>query len=227
MSDHLRDSIARTILGIVAAVFVFSLLICVPLRWINPPTSAFMLRHSLTSDIALQHKWVDLPQISPHLALALVAAEDQKFPQHPGFDIESIIKALKSNQAKLRGASTISQQLAKNLYLWPGRSLFRKALEAYFTLLIEWSWPKQRILEVYLNIVEFGPGVYGADAASRLYFYKPPSQLSRYQSALLAAVLPNPKKMSANQPSQYVQKRALEIQAEMKRLGGSDYISNL
>ena len=144
------------------------------LRWINPPFTAFMAQAQIDawakrdSSYVLRHRWVDLTRISPNLPLAVVASEDQKFPEHWGFDVEAIEKAYQLNQHshRVRGASTISQQVAKNLFLWSGRSYFRKGLEAYFTLLIEACWPKRRILEMYLNIAEFGNGIYGAEAAA-------------------------------------------------------------
>jgi monofunctional biosynthetic peptidoglycan transglycosylase len=137
------------------------------------------------------------------------------------------LEALQEDRRHRRGASTISQQLAKNLYLWPGRSVLRKALEAYFTVLIEFTWPKRRILEVYLNVVEFGPKVYGVDAASRLFFDKPPSRITSQEAALLAAVLPSPKRMSVLGPSEYVRKRASEIEAAVGALGGPEYLARL
>ena len=168
-----------------------------------------------------------MSEISLAVPIAVVAAEDQKFPHHHGFDFQSLSDALREDRRHRRGASTISQQLAKNLYLWPGRSLLRKALEAYFTVLIELTWPKRRILEVYLNVVEFGPKVYGIDAASRLFFGKPPNGITSREAALLAAVLPSPKRMSALRPSKYVRKRAAEIEAAVRDLGGPGYLARL
>jgi len=150
-----------------------------------------------------------------------VAAEDQKFLDHEGFDFESIEKAVELNKrrGRSRGASTISQQVAKNLFLWPGKNYLRKGLEAGYTILIEALWPKRRILEVYLNIAEFGDGTYGVEAASRRFFHKPSSRLTRYEGALLAAVLPNPKRMRADRPTRYVERRAWWIERQMMRLG--------
>lgn len=184
-----------------------------PLRWIEPPASSFMLQARLLEDRAIYHQWQPLSRISPHLQMAAIAAEDQKFPTHFGFDFDSIADALEEKRGRRRGASTISQQVAKNLYLWNGRSYVRKGIEAYLTLWIEILWTKERILEVYLNIAEFGPGVYGAQAASLRFFHKPASQITPREAALLAAVLPNPKRMSAARPSRYVQNRAAEILA--------------
>ncbi len=196
----------------------------VPFRWITPPTTAFILQHRIFKDTPVHRQWVPLDKISRSLPIAVVAAEDQKFPFHNGFDFEELSKALGENRKHRRGASTISQQLAKNLYLWPGRSLFRKALEAYLTVIIESTWPKYRILEVYLNMVEFGPGVYGADAASRLFFRKPPGGLTAREAAILAAVLPDPKRLSARHPSSYVLRRAGKIRASVRALGGNSYL---
>jgi monofunctional biosynthetic peptidoglycan transglycosylase len=208
-----------------------SLLLVLPWRWIPPPTTAFMLRERLGLGSAhaqrVTRRWVPLGEISPQLAIAVVAAEDQKFPEHNGFDFDAISRAAQEERRRTRGASTISQQLAKNLYLWPGRSLLRKGLEAYFTLLLEWLWPKQRILEVYLNVAEFGPGVFGAEAASRRYFDKSARQLTPHEAALLAAVLPNPKRMSAARPSAYVSSRADQIERSAQALGGTSYLRRL
>lgn len=157
--------------------------------------------------------------ISGALALCVVASEDQKFPEHGGFDYESIRRAAREARHKPRGASTLTQQVAKNLYLWPGRSLVRKGLEAYLTVFIEALWPKRRILEVYLNVAEFGPGIFGAEAASRRFFSKPARDLTFREAALLAAVLPNPKRMSVADPSEYVRGRAKEIEAAAHQLG--------
>jgi monofunctional glycosyltransferase len=177
----------------------------------------------------MRQHWVGLDQISPNLPLAVVASEDQKFPEHWGFDVEAIEKAYSLNQHshKIRGASTISQQVAKNLFLWSGRSYFRKGLEAYFTVLIEACWPKRRILEVYLNIAEFGHGIYGAEAAAQRFFHVPASRLSRSDAAVLAAVLPNPQRFSASAPSVYIQQRRAWILAQMQALGGPEMLDEI
>jgi len=204
-------------------------------RWINPPYSAFMAEAQIAawtsrdSSYVLRHSWVDLNRISPNLPLAVVASEDQKFPEHWGFDVESIEKAYALNQHshRVRGASTISQQVAKNLFLWSGRSYFRKGLEAYFTLLIEACWPKRRILEIYLNIAEFGYGTYGAEAAAQRFFHKSAARLSRSDAAVLAAVLPNPVRLSAAAPSRYVEQRRDWILRQMQALGGSEMLDEI
>jgi len=204
---------------------VLGLTMTVPWRWLAPPTTAFMLRERLKDRNPVQHHWVELAKMSRHLPIAVVAAEDQKFLYHHGFDLASVRIALLEKRLRVRGASTISQQLAKNLYLWPSRSFIRKALEAYFTVLIELFWPKRRILEVYLNVVEFGPGIYGVDAASRRFFGEPPSGISARNAALLAAVLPAPKRLSALHPSEYVRQRAAAIEATVRSLGGTRYLA--
>lgn len=198
-------------------------LIVLPWRWLEPPNSAFMMQ-SQADGTQFDQQWVPWESISTHLPLAVVAAEDQKFPEHRGFDTESIRSALEEGGSKGRGASTITQQVVKNLYLWPGRSWTRKGLEAYFTLFVEALWPKRRILEVYLNVAEFGPGVFGAEAAAQSFFGKPASMLSEREAALLAAVLPSPKRMSARKPSPYVEERAEWILRQMWQLGGPSYL---
>lgn len=163
------------------------------------------------------------------MRIAVVASEDQKFPAHWGFDFAQIGDALDDREhgRRIRGASTISQQVAKNLFLWPGQSWVRKGIEAYLTVLIEALWPKRRILEVYLNIAEFGHGIYGVEAASRTYFRKSAAQLNTYDAALLAAVLPNPARLKAAAPSFYVRSRQSAIVSQMQRLGGPSYLKNL
>ena len=217
----------RYVTAVLVIVMLASIALTLPWRWLDPPTTAFILQDRLQNKNTIHLRWIPLSEISPALPIAIVAAEDQKFPHHHGFDFQSISKALKEDRGRLRGASTISQQLAKNLDLWPGRSLFRKALEAYFTVLIEFTWPKRRILEVYLNVVEFGPGIYGVDAASRSFFGKPPIRITSREAALLAAVLPNPKRMSVLRPSEYVQERSTEIEVAVRALGGPGYLAQL
>ncbi len=177
-------------------------------------------------DFVLRYRWTPWEQVSSALPIALVAAEDQKFPFHHGFDLDAIQSALTDAEdgERLRGASTISQQVAKNLFLWRGRSFVRKGLEAYFTVLIEALWPKRRILEVYLNVAEFGDGVYGAAAAGAQFFGTTPTRLDARQSALLAAVLPNPKRFRVDKPSPYVLHRAAWIQRQANQLGGAAYL---
>ncbi|HEU4486099.1 MAG TPA: monofunctional biosynthetic peptidoglycan transglycosylase [Povalibacter sp.] len=203
------------------------------LRWIDPPTTAFILRERIVAAsskpaYAVRHRWVDAAQISPYMRLAVIASEDQTFPDHHGFDFRSIDKALDERErGRVRGASTISQQTAKNLFLWPGQSWIRKGFEVYFTLLIESLWPKQRILEVYLNSAEFGKGVFGVGMASDIYFHKPAARLNQYDAALLAAVLPSPKRLRANAPSAYVRSRQEWIAGQMRSLGGVELLKQL
>lgn len=210
----------RFVALLLALVIVLTLGSVLLLRWVDPPTSAFMVRERLTRPV--QHRWVDWPQISPQIKVAVIAAEDQKFPAHHGFDLDSINDALADRERgrRVRGASTISQQVAKNLFLWPGQSWLRKGLEAYFTVLIETLWPKRRILEVYLNLAEFGTGVFGVGAASEVYFGKRPARLNAPDAALLAAVLPSPKRMRVKSPSRYVRSRQQWILGQMRGLGG-------
>lgn len=215
---------------LLAGTAVLLVTVLLVLRFLNPPTTAFMLAHSLgETDGKVHHQWIDYSRISPWMPLAVVASEDQRFPEHWGVDFTAIRKALDEYQAGegLRGASTITQQTAKNLFLWNGRSFIRKALEAGLALGLEAFWSKQRILEVYLNIAEFGPGIYGVEAASRAYFGVSARDLSRSQAARLAAVLPNPKALSAGNPSPYVWERAAWVQRQMQQLNGPGYIRGL
>lgn len=171
--------------------------------------------------------WVGMDEISPWMGLAAIAAEDQKFPEHWGFDVSAIEKALAHNERqenRVRGASTLSQQTAKNLFLWDGRSWLRKGLEAGLTVGIETVWSKKRILTVYLNIAEFGEGTFGVEAASQRYFHKPASQLTASEAALLAAVLPNPIRFRADAPSGYVRSRQAWILRQMRQLGGEGFM---
>ncbi len=227
--------LARALAWGLAALLLASVAVVVLLRWLNPPLSAFMAQSAVAAALksdrgyVLRHQWVDLSRISPNLALAVVASEDQKFPEHRGFDVEAIEKAYELNQHshKIRGASTISQQVAKNLFLWSGRSYFRKGLEAYFTVLIESAWPKRRILEMYLNIAEFGDGTFGAEAAAQRFFHEPASRLTRSQAALLAAVLPNPQRYLAAAPSRFVNQRRAWILEQMQVLGGEGMLGEI
>lgn len=212
-------------------VFLFiglSLLITLALRWINPPYTSFMVVQRISTDLVpYKINWVAIEDISPNLLIAVVASEDQKFPNHHGFDFKAIQSAFEENktQKRLRGASTITQQVAKNVFLWPRKSFFRKGLEAYFSLLIETLWPKWRILEVYLNVAEFGPNVFGAKNAAFTHFKKSAKQLTQNEASTLAAILPNPHKLHASQPSNYVQQRAAHISNQARSLGGSAYLN--
>ncbi len=223
--------VAFLALKAVLLIVAVSVVVTLPLRWIRPLTTAISVERRVQSLVEGRsyhpaRQWVGWNRISPYAALAVVAAEDQRFPDHHGFDVEAIQKALDAHDhgRRLRGASTISQQVAKNLFLWPGRSFVRKGLEAYLTALIELTWPKRRILEVYLNIVEFGDGVFGVEAASQRYFHKPAARLRPDEAALLAAVLPNPARFRVDRPSAYVQERRAWILEQMGQLGGVGYV---
>jgi monofunctional glycosyltransferase len=209
----------------IAILLAVSILVTLVLRWCPLPTTAVMMELRLDSwwskhPYREDYRWTPLKQISLSAALAVIASEDQNFAKHHGFDFESIQKALDAHDQgrRLRGASTISQQVAKNVFLWSGRSFVRKGLEAYFTILIELSWSKRRILEVYLNIVELGDGLFGVEAASQRYFRKSAALLSPDEAALLAAVLPNPLRLKAGKPSEYVKERQAWILQQMQHL---------
>lgn len=207
------------------------LLVLLSLRWVPPPTSMFMMiRHverpfETEPGPPIQYRWIPMSEIPPHMALAVVAAEDQHFPDHWGFDVDAIQKALEYNERhrKIRGGSTISQQVVKNLFLWSGRSYVRKGLEAGLTLVVETLWPKERILEIYLNIAEFGDGTYGVHAAAERYFHKTPQRLTRREAALLAASLPSPRRSTPQNPTPYLSRRAQWIERQMRNLG-KDYL---
>ncbi|MEO6384210.1 MAG: monofunctional biosynthetic peptidoglycan transglycosylase [Thermomonas sp.] len=198
------------------------------LRWIPPPTSMFMLDRRIdgmfdrSQRVAIRYQWRSLSRISPWMPVSVIASEDQKFFDHHGFDMQAINKAMDSNQRgrRVRGASTISQQVAKNLFLWSGRNYLRKGLEAWYTVLIEALWPKRRIVEVYVNIAEFGDGIYGVEAASQAYFHKSATHLSASESARLAAVLPSPRRWSVVKPGPFVQRHARWIERQVRQLGG-------
>ncbi|MEI2265357.1 monofunctional biosynthetic peptidoglycan transglycosylase [Erwinia sp. CGal63] len=168
--------------------------------------------------------WVEMKDISPWMPLAVIASEDQKFPEHWGFDVQAIQSVLDSEGGRMRGASTLSQQTAKNVFLWDGRSWIRKGLEAGLTVAIETVWTKRRILTVYLNVAEFGEGVFGVEEASQRYFHKPASQLTMEEAALLAAVLPNPIRFRADAPSAWVRQRQQWILRQMRQLGGEGFL---
>ena len=205
--------VAKALLGLVA----FSVLWVGAYRLLNPPTTYLMIRDRLNG-VEVKQQWVGLDQMSRHLPRAVIAAEDARFCEHRGFDVQAIEKAMEANEKgrKLRGGSTISQQTAKNAFLWPGRTMVRKGIEAYFTGLIELIWGKPRIMEVYLNVAEFGRGVFGVEAASRHYFKKPAKELSRQEAARLAAILPQPIKRDAASPGRYTKRYANRIAGRTK-----------
>jgi monofunctional biosynthetic peptidoglycan transglycosylase len=211
-----------------------SVLLVLVLRWVPPPFTALMIERKIESwidgqRIDLQRSWRPWKQLPDSLKMAVIAAEDQKFASHWGFDIDAIRAALAHNErgGSLRGASTLSQQVAKNLFLWPGRSWVRKGLEVWFTAWIELLWPKQRILEVYLNSVEWGDGIFGAEAAAQHHFGVDAARLSSAQASQLAAVLPNPREWNAGDPGPHVRRRAGWIRQQARQLGGSRYLDEL
>lgn len=230
-----RTRWVRWLLALPLLFMAASALQVLVLRFVDPPLSAFMLARQVEAwgsgdwSFRVAYDWRDLGDISPSLPVAMLAAEDQKFAIHHGFDIAAIEKARVDNAKgrKVRGASTASQQVAKNLFLWSGRSWIRKGLEAWYTLLMEVLWPKTRILEMYVNVAEFGDGIYGAQAAARSYWGKDASRLSPAESARLAAVLPAPRRYSVSDPGPYVQKRARWIERQMRQIGGADYLEDL
>lgn len=236
-----NQSFGKKFLSIIKAVFKFlllmflsSVIIVFLLRWINPVTSSIMVQRQIESIFSgefdyIKYSWVDYDDCSPYLPIAFVAAEDQNFPNHFGFDVREIKKALRQYERgrRIRGASTITQQVAKNLFLWEGKSFIRKGIEAYFTVLIELLWDKKRILEVYMNIAEFGDMIFGVKMASLAYYKKLPAKVSPAQAALLAAVLPNPLRYSVIRPSGYVRGRQNWILKQINSLGGPEYLKEL
>lgn len=201
-------------------LFIFQLFCIILFKWVNPPITITQLS-SWIGGHGLQRDYVGRNQISPNAKLTVIAAEDQTFPDHSGFDWQSIKKAMKYNEEhdnKRRGASTISQQVAKNVFLWQGGGFFRKGLEVYFTFMIELIWGKKRILEVYLNVIEMGEGIFGIEMASQKYFNKPSKNLTQAEAALIAACLPNPKRYTVKPLSSYVAQRAQWVQRQMNNL---------
>jgi monofunctional biosynthetic peptidoglycan transglycosylase len=220
--------IKKLILWSTCAFFLSTILTVVALKWLPVYfTPLIMIRtgeYALEGKwVSIQKDWVELEAISPHLRKAVIASEDPKFLTHPGFDFDAILKAIDSNKKRKvkMGASTISQQTAKNVFLYPSRTFFRKGLEAYFTLLIENIWDKRRILEVYLNVIELGPGIYGAEAAAQHYYNKSADRLSLGEAQLFAAILPNPRKWDPKKPTNFVLRRRNFIRRNLVLLGNS------
>lgn len=226
--------ILRLALAALAAFLILSAAAVAALRWIDPPGSAVMTWHWIAALIEgrerpyVYHEWTPWAAIPAVVPLAVVAAEDQRFPHHRGFDLVEIENAWRDyrENGRLRGASTISQQVAKNLFLWQDKSLTRKGIEAWFTFLIESLWPKRRILEVYLNVAELGPDTYGVGAASWRYFFRPVAALGQGEAALMAAVLPNPIVYRLEAPSHQVRRRAAWVRGQMRQLG-TDHLRGL
>jgi len=228
-------AIFKWLAAAVALLVVAAAVLILLFRWVDPPTTAFMFRDWLSVEPQqagaprLYHEWVDAAAIPPEVKLAVIAAEDQRFPAHHGFDLVELNDALQRwrEGGRLRGASTLSQQVAKNLFLWRESDWLRKGLEAPLTLLIELLWSKQRILEVYLNVAQFGPRTYGVGAASWRFFDRPVATLNRSEAALLAAVLPNPILYKVQSPSAQVRRKAAWIERQMRNLGGPAYLDRL
>lgn len=225
--------VKRWLLKAVLAVLAVWFMGILVFRFLPVPFSAVMVERQFSAwfsgnfGYVAHSDWVSMDDISPWMGLAVIASEDQKFPEHWGFDTDAIEKALahnERNENRVRGASTLSQQTAKNLFLWDGRSWLRKGLEAGLTVGLETAWSKRRILTVYLNIAEFGEGVFGVEEASRRYFNKPASRLTPAEAALLAAVLPNPIRFKANAPSGYIRQRQQWILRQMRQLGGESFL---
>lgn len=213
---RLWQGLKKILLFLFAAHFIYIIV----LKWVDPPVTVTQLVSWVKAD-GLKRDYISLEDMSTHAPLAIIAAEDQLFPDHNGFDVKSIKKAIDAHDDKkkrLRGASTLSQQVAKNVFLWQGRSWLRKGLEAYFTFMIEAIWGKKRILEVYLNVAEMGQGIFGIEAASRSYFHKPAKMLTASEAAKIAACLPNPKKYKVNPASPYVTKRFPWVVHQMDNL---------
>ena len=228
MLNKIKRIFIKWLLYAMLGWLVLSLLIVLPFRWLNPPVSMVMLERWLThDDYSIQQTWLSWDEMPKKAALAVITSEDQRFPLHQGFDVDAIMKALNEAEegGRLRGASTISQQVAKNMFLWTGRSWLRKGLEVWFTSLIEVTWGKQRILEVYMNIAEWGPGVFGIEAASQHHFGKRASQLTDMQAALLASTLPSPLKYDPARPAQHLIDRARWNLAQQRKLGGTNWLA--
>lgn len=222
--------IFKFIFKLLLSLLVFSIGMVFLYKRVPVPVTPLMVIRSVENyqgqkPMGWKHDWVSLDQISKNLQLAVICSEDQNFLKHNGFDVEAIEKAYLDNKKgkRIKGASTISQQTAKNVFLWPQRSWFRKGLEVYFTFLIESIWSKERIMEVYLNSIEMGPGIYGAEAAAIYWYKKPASKLSQYESASIAAILPNPLKYKANPATNYIERRKIWIVRQMGYFGKLEY----
>jgi monofunctional glycosyltransferase len=210
-------------------LFVAQFIYIIILKWINPPFTITQMV-SLIEGNGLKRDYIDIQDMSRNARLAVIASEDQLFPDHNGFDVKSIEKVITEGSKKagrIRGASTISQQVAKNVFLWQGRSWIRKAIEAYFTFMIEKIWGKKRILEMYLNVAEMGKGIFGIEQAARYYFNKSAKKLTRKEAAMIAACLPNPKKYKVKPPSRYIDQRYPWILRQMNNLEGDKDIQSL
>jgi monofunctional biosynthetic peptidoglycan transglycosylase len=236
----LLPKIWRFVKRTVIAFFIFTIALTIIYRFVNPPYTMTMASRKIEAIFSdkknkdIDFRWKNYEDISRYLPLAIITCEDQAFPHHFGFDFKAIDKAIEHNEKvkagkrkRIKGASTISQQVAKNVFLWQGRSFIRKGLEVYFTLLIEFFWPKQRIIEVYMNIAEMGNMTFGAEAAAQKYFRKPAAKLTQSEAATIAVILPNPRKYSAASPGPYVQKRRNWCIDMMNKLGGKSFLKQV
>ena len=229
-NTSLKFKFFRLLKKIILYFFAFSVLLVIVYKFIPVPFTPLMITRSIEQkldgkEMTCSHDWVSIDEISPNLQKAVIASEDGTFMQHHGFDFTAMQKAFKSNNKgkKIKGGSTISQQTAKNVFLWQGRSYIRKIFEAYFTFLIEFIWGKERILEVYLNSIEMGNGVYGAQAAAKHWYKKDDKNLSVQQAAGIAAILPNPRKYKATDSSSYINRRKVKISKLIKYVGKLDF----
>ncbi|RAJ17779.1 monofunctional biosynthetic peptidoglycan transglycosylase [Olleya aquimaris] len=225
MIKRLFKFIAKTI----AWFFIISIGLVILFKWVPVPITPLMVIRYFEKDSPklLKHDWEPIENISKNLQLAVVCSEDQNFLKHNGFDIKAIEKAIENNKKgkRIKGGSTISQQTAKNVFLWPQRSWLRKGFETYFTFLIELFWTKERIMEVYLNSIEMGNGIYGAEAAAQYWFKKPASKLSKLEASAIAAILPNPRNYKANPVTHYIASRKRWILTQMNVVGQLNYNS--
>jgi monofunctional biosynthetic peptidoglycan transglycosylase len=230
---RVKFKVIKFILQCLLLCTVISIIIILPFRWLNPPITSFQVFDAFKNPEnplqVVSGTWVNEHNLPANMKMAVIAAEDQHFAEHHGLDLGAIWKAYQHNlhNKRIKGGSTLTQQLAKNLYLWPHRSYLRKAMEAWLSLWLEILWPKTRILEVYLNVVEYGPHIFGVDAAAKNFFHRSARHLSKQQCALLAAVLPSPKRFKVQQPSAYLQQKQLWILKQMQQLGGISYLHKL
>ncbi|MDD3692024.1 MAG: monofunctional biosynthetic peptidoglycan transglycosylase [Bacteroidales bacterium] len=220
-ASHKKRSFLKIVGYIILFFFGLSVFMTLCYRWINPPVTPLMLIRAIKDGESIRKDWVPIEDISYYMISAAIASEDNNFLGHRGFDFGAIQKAVDLNKKgkRKRGASTISQQTAKNVFLWPGRSWIRKGLEVYFTFLIETFWPKDRIMEVYLNVIEMGPGIYGSEAAAQHYFHIPATKLTKRQASLITACYPNPRKRNPAKPTSYINQRAYQIAALIPKFG--------
>ncbi|NUM51417.1 MAG: monofunctional biosynthetic peptidoglycan transglycosylase [Flavobacteriales bacterium] len=228
MKEFLKKA-AKIIFKIAICFVVASIVWVILYRFVNPPVTYLMISKWANQGYGIEKEWKNLNEISPYLQLGVICAEDQNFVRHYGLDFGAIEKAQEHNKKskRKRGASTISQQVAKNVFLWPGRSWIRKGFEVYFTLLIELIWNKKRILEMYLNVAEMGKGIYGAEAAARHHFKKSAKKLSKHEAALIVVCIPNPVKFNASRPSSYIYSRQAWLINQMRLFGGVKYLEKL